>query len=231
MCKVSEKKQKYRIFLLILQSKMKMKEIYEYYPKEKINTLPIVKFDGRVFVVITERDADKAVEYLMTQRILGFDSETRPSFKKWQHHKVSLLQVSTHDTCFLFRLNQIGICDSLVRLLQDHTIIKVGLSLKDDFRQLQQRRKFEPGTFVDLQSEVKKLGVEDASLQKLYANLFGQKISKTQQLSNWEADVLSEAQKLYAATDAWACVKLYEEIQRLLKECDFTLINNIISEE
>lgn len=208
-----------------------MKEIYENYPKERIQTLPIIKFGGRVFVVTTESDAEKAVEYLMSQPILGFDSETRPAFKKWQHHMASLLQVSTHDTCFLFRLNHMGICDCLVRLLQDRNITKVGLSLRDDFRQLEQRRKFNPGTFVDLQNEVKKLGVEDASLQKIYANLFGHKISKNQQLSNWEADILSEAQKTYAATDAWACIEIYEEIQRLLKERDFTLINNIIPEE
>ena len=195
-----------------------METIYVNYPKELISTLPVVKFTGRIFVITTVSEAEKAVCYLMQQPILGFDTETRPSFKKWQHHLVSLLQVSTKDTCFLFRLHLTGMCDCILRLLCDKEITKVGLSLKDDFHQLQQRRQFTHGEFIDLQQEVKKIGIEDASLQKLYANLFGQKISKTQQLTNWEADILTDAQKTYAATDAWACINLYEKIQQLQKE-------------
>ena len=171
-----------------------MKVILDKYDKKKIQTLPCIHFDGRIIVIFTERDADKAVDYLMKQTVLGFDTETRPTFQKGKMHQVALLQVSTHDTCFLFRLNEIGLTDSIIRLLEDTTITKVGLSLQDDMRGLNQRRNFTPGTFVELQKEVKDIGIEDNSLQKIYANLFGKKISKGQQLSNWEADILSEAQ-------------------------------------
>ena len=194
-----------------------MREIFENYPKERIQSLPLTKFEGRVFVITTESDADKAVDYLMKQPILGFDTETRPSFKKWQRHTVSLLQVSTHDTCFLFRLHLTGMTKSIIRLLEDRKITKVGLSLRDDFHQLHERSPFNVGTFIDLQDEVKEIGVQDASLQKIFANLLGGKISKSQQLSNWEADILTDGQKTYAATDAWACIMIHEEIQRLAK--------------
>ncbi len=196
---------------------MKLREIFENYPKERIQSLPLTKFEGRVFVITTESDADKAVDYLMKQPILGFDTETRPSFKKWQRHTVSLLQVSTHDTCFLFRLHLTGMTKSIIRLLEDRNITKVGLSLRDDFHQLHERSPFNVGTFIDLQDEVKEIGVQDASLQKIFANLLGGKISKSQQLSNWEADILTDGQKNYAATDAWACIMIHEEIQRLAK--------------
>lgn len=202
---------------------MSMKVILDKYDKQKIQTLPCIHFDGRIIVIFTERDADKAVNYLMKQTVLGFDTETRPTFQKGKMHQVALLQVSTHDTCFLFRLNEIGLTDSIVRLLEDTTITKVGLSLQDDMRGLNQRRNFTPGTFVELQKEVKDIGIEDNSLQKIYANLFGGKISKGQQLSNWEADILSEAQQKYAATDAWACIKIHEEVARMKRDRDFVL--------
>ena len=156
-----------------------MKVILDKYDKKKIQTLPCIHFDGRIIVIFTERDADKAVDYLMKQTVLGFDTETRPTFQKGKMHQVALLQVSTHDTCFLFRLNEIGLTDSIIRLLEDTTITKVGLSLQDDMRGLNQRRNFTPGTFVELQKEVKDIGIEDNSLQKIYANLFGGKIAET----------------------------------------------------
>ena len=200
-----------------------MKVILDKYDKKKIQTLPCIHFDGRIIVIFTERDADKAVDYLMKQTVLGFDTETRPTFQKGKMHQVALLQVSTHDTCFLFRLNEIGLTDSIIRLLENTTITKVGLSLQDDMRGLNQRRNFTPGTFVELQKEVKDIGIEDNSLQKIYANLFGKKISKGQQLSNWEADILSEAQQKYAATDAWACIKIHEEVARMKRDRDYVL--------
>lgn len=200
-----------------------MKVIQDKYDKKKIQTLPCVHFGGRIIVIFTERDADKAVEYLMKQTLLGIDTETRPAFQKGQIHQVALLQVSTHDTCFLFRINEIGMTDSIIRLLEDTTITKVGLSLQDDMRGLNQRRKFTPGTFVELQKEVKDIGIEDNSLQKIYANLFGGKIAKGQQLSNWEADILTEAQQRYAATDAWACIQIHEEVARMKRDRDYVL--------
>lgn len=200
------------------------KIIYNKFDKRSISALPKVLFDGRIFVVTTEAEAEKAVDYLLSQRILGVDTETRPSFKKGRSHSVALLQVSTHDTCFLFRLNFMGMPTALLRLLEDTTVPKIGLSLRDDLLSLHKRAAFTPGNFVDLQKHVGELGVEDLSLQKLYANFFHQKISKRVRLSNWEADVLSEGQKLYAATDAWACIMIYEELCRLEKTGDYRLV-------
>lgn len=178
--------------------------------KEEIAAMPIGQFSGRVFVIYTESDADKAVEYLKNQQIVGVDTETRPSFKRGMSHKVALLQVSTMDTCFLFRLNKIGMPQSLQNFLMGATL-KIGLSLKDDFMMLRRRKDVhaEEGNWIELQDYVSRFGIEDRSLQKIFANLFGQKISKSQRLSNWEAETLSERQIKYAATDAWACVKIY----------------------
>ena len=189
--------------------------------------MPKVLFPGRIFVVCTESDAEKAVAYLKDQRIVGVDTETRPSFKRGTTHKVALLQISTQDTCFLFRLNRIGMPDSLQEFLMSDTL-KIGLSLKDDFNSLRKRQDMHPdrGNWIELQEYVGKFGIEDRSLQKIYANLFGEKISKNQRLSNWEADVLSEGQKLYAATDAWACVEIYNCLSELESTGNYEIIQN-----
>ena len=189
--------------------------------------MPKVLFPGRIFVVYTESDAEKAVAYLKDQRIVGVDTETRPSFKRGTTHKVALLKVSTQDTCFLFRLNRIGMPDSLQEFLMSDTL-KIGLSLKDDFNSLRKRQDMHPdrGNWIELQEYVGKFGIEDRSLQKIYANLFGEKISKNQRLSNWEADVLSEGQKLYAATDAWACVEIYNCLSELESTGNYEIIQN-----
>ena len=200
------------------------KIIYQKYDKALIGTLPGVHFEGRIEVVFTESEARKAVDYLLSQPILGIDTETRPTFRKGPMHQVALLQVSSHEVCFLFRLNQLRLSPSVKRFLEDVTVPKIGLSLNDDLHQLQRLGDFRAGRFVDLQDHVKEVGVEDMSLQKLYANFFGQRISKRQQLTNWEADVLTDKQKLYAATDAWACIMLYEELMRLEQMGDFTLV-------
>lgn len=200
------------------------KLIYDKIDKTYVNTLPRVLFDGRIFVINTASEAEKAVDYLLDQDILGVDTETRPSFRKGRVYTVALLQVSTHDTCFLFRLNLTGITPAIKRLLEDTRIPKIGLSLHDDILSLRKRGEFEPGNFIDLQKHVCELGVADLSLQKIYANLFHQKISKNVRLSNWEADVLNNRQKLYAATDAWACIMIYEELVRLEESGDYTLV-------
>ena len=201
-----------------------MKTIYNKFDKAKISTLPRVLFKGRIVVVLTERDADKAVRYLLSQPILGVDTETRPSFKKGQMHQVALLQVSSYDVCFLFRLNQLGLSPSVKRLLEDTRVPKIGLSLRDDLLSLHKLADFNAGYFIDLQDHMREIGVEDLSLQKLYANFFAQKISKREQLTNWEADILQDKQKLYAATDAWSCIMLYEELMRLEQTGDYELI-------
>jgi len=200
------------------------KLLYNKYDKSRIASLPRVLFEGRIVVVLSDFEAERAVDYLLSMPILGVDTETRPSFKRGVVHRVALLQVSSYDTCFLFRLNHIGISPVIKRLLEDTTVPKIGLSLNDDLTMLRRVADFTPGNFIDLQDHVRAIGVEDLSLQKLYANFFGQKISKHQRLTNWEADVLSDKQKLYAATDAWTCINLYEELQRLKATGDYELI-------
>lgn len=177
--------------------------------KEEIAQLPLEEFTGRIITINTKSDADKAVEYLQRFPATGFDTETRPSFKKGQHYKISLMQIATDDTCFLFRLNYIDIPESLQSFLKSHDVLKIGLSLRDDFGAIRKRTDIAPGNFLDLQNFVGKYGIEDASLQKIYAILFGKKISKGQRLSNWEAELLTESQKKYAALDAWACLRIY----------------------
>lgn len=201
-----------------------MKTLYNKYDKALISQLPTVSFEGRIIVILTPGEAERAVNYLLSQPILGVDTETRPSFKKGAQHKVALLQVATYDTCFLFRLNHIGMTPAIRHLLEDTTVPKIGLSWHDDVCSLQRLGAFTPGFFVDLQHHVREIGIEDLSLQKLYANMFSQKISKRQQLSNWEKDVLDDKQKLYAATDAWACIMLYDELQRLEQTQDYQLL-------
>ncbi len=180
-------------------------------------------FKGKIIVINRISDVKKAVNYLLQQPILGFDTETKPSFKKGRVNKVALLQVSTHDIAFLFQLNAIGITDDIIKLLEDKKITKVGLSLSDDMRALSQRRKFKQGDFIDIQEIVKKIGIEDMSLQKIYANLFGKKISKSKQLSNWNTEILDDKQKKYAALDAYACICIYEKIMELLASHNYIL--------
>ena len=207
------------------------KIIYDKYDKGLISSLTRVVFPGRIFVIHSQREAESAVDYLLKQPILGVDTETRPTFKRGEHHKVALLQVATYDTCFLFRLQHTGITPAIIRLLEDTTVPKVGLSWHDDLHNLQKDAPFTAGLFIELQHEMGRIGIEDMSLQKLYANLFGQRISKSERLSNWERDVLSEKQEQYAAIDAWACIRLYEEIMRLEATGDYELRKQEQNEE
>ncbi len=204
-----------------------MRQIYNKYDKKLIAALPREVFEGKIVVVLNDGEAERAVSFLLSQDILGIDTETRPSFRPGQQHKVALLQVSTTDVCFLFRLNSLGLSPAVRRLLEDTTTPKIGLSLKDDLMMLHRLGDFTPGNFIDLQDHVSEIGVEDMSLQKLYANFFGKKISKREQLSNWEADILSDKQKLYAATDAWACIRLFGELQSLKSTNNFNLVKVI----
>ncbi|EKY00031.1 3'-5' exonuclease [Hoylesella saccharolytica F0055] len=202
------------------------KIIYNKFDKKAITELPLLNFPGKIIVIVSEGEAERAVDYLLSSDILGIDTETRPSFRKGETHKVSLLQVATRTTCFLFRLNYIGITPAILRLLENREVPMVGLSLHDDILSLRKRTEFKPGMFIDLQNIVGDIGIEDLSLQKLYANLFHQKISKRQRLTNWDSDVLNDKQKVYAALDAWACINLYEEICRLKNSKDYCLTIN-----
>ena len=182
--------------------------------KNEISAMPTVAFEGRIITIDTPQAVDQAIIALSKESHVGIDTETRPSFRKGVQHDVSLIQLSTADTCFLIRLNRTGMPASLVAFLENKDIAKIGLSLHDDYQALCKRRKFKAGGFIDLQKEVGKYGIEEMSLQKIFAIIFAQRISKSQQLTNWENDVLTDKQKLYAATDAWACLKIYNELNQ-----------------
>lgn len=181
--------------------------------KEELSGFVQEKFTGRIIVVQTIDEALKATAYLSGFNAIGFDTETRPAFKKGVSHQIALMQLSTEDTCFLFRLNLIGLPDCLAEVLVNPAIKKIGLSLKDDFTAIHKRKPLSPINFIDLQPFVQDYGIEDMGLQRIYGILFGKRISKGQRLSNWEADVLSDAQKLYAALDAWACLRIFNELK------------------
>ena len=191
--------------------------------KETINTMARVTFNGSIKVVESLWDIEKAIFYLEKSSVIGIDTETRPSFKKGEAHLVSLLQLATDNECYLIRLNKVGLTPSVVKLLENPQILKIGLSLKDDFMMLQKRASFKPEGYIELQEYVSTFGIEEKSLQKIFAILFGEKISKGQRLSNWDAELLSIAQQEYAAIDAWACLKIYHKLEELRQSGDFVI--------
>lgn len=180
--------------------------------KEAVNQLPPVQYEGGIQVIDTIDRARVALRELTRARIVGFDTETRPSFRKGYLHKVALMQLSTDDYCFLFRLNKLGVFDLLKDFLENPDVKKIGLSVHDDFQVLSRSGELAPEGFVELQSFVKQYSIADTSLQKIFAIVFGQRISKSQRLTNWEATELTSEQQRYAAIDAWACLRLYRHL-------------------
>ena len=186
--------------------------------KEVVDTLPVLEYEGRMIVVVDRMEQHApAVSALRQSRLIGFDTETKPSFVRGQHNKVSLVQLATADTCYLFRIHKTGLSKELLDLLCDSDVVKVGISLKDDLHMLLQRARFVPHSWVDIQSIVGQVGIEDLSLQKIYAILFGKKISKSQRLTNWESATLTDKQQMYAAIDAWACLDIYHTLKPFIK--------------
>lgn len=181
--------------------------------KEAISTMEVVTFSGKIVVVESAEDAIKEFKYLSKFKIVGVDTESKPSFKKGKSNKVSLLQVSTQDRAILFRLNKIGNIDELVAFFENKNQLKIGLSLRDDFLVLREFITFTPLGFIDLQDIVDKYKIGEKSLQKIYAILFGKRISKSQRMSNWENETLSPSQQLYAAIDAWTPLQIYNALQ------------------
>lgn len=180
---------------------------------EDVAQLEPVRFDGEIIVVETVRDLLRACEVLSAQKIIGFDTETRPSFTSGMVNKVALLQLSTDDVCFLIRLNKVPLDKALIAILQNENIAKVGAAVQNDIAALNALRHFKARGFIDLQNEVGRFGIEDRSLRKLSGIIIGKKVSKAQRLSNWEAQTLTPQQQQYAATDAWVCIELLRRLQ------------------
>ncbi len=192
-----------------------MENISDYKPRisrEEIDSLPIQNFSGKIYFVDTMDKFNKVFPLLEKEKLLGFDTETKPSFKKGVKHDVSLLQLSTGQEAFIYRLNKIGLPRALVGILADARIKKVGLAIHDDIAALKKLNHFHDNGFIELQTFVKDFGIVDNGLKKIAANVMGIKISKRQQTSNWEQEILSEAQIEYAATDAWVCYEIYNKL-------------------
>lgn len=180
--------------------------------KTELAELDAETYSGKITVIDNPDDAAKACSRLESVRLLGFDTETKPSFKRGERHVVALLQLSTLDECFLFRLNKMGTPKCIIDLLENENVTKVGLSIHDDFLNLHKRFNFTPGGFIDLQSFVKAYKIDDNSLSRIYGILFDKRISKGQRLSNWEAPTLTPHQQEYAALDALACLNIYNHL-------------------
>lgn len=182
--------------------------------KNLIQELPLTSFEGEVIIVDVPEKVKDAVEYLNQFAVLGVDTEARPSFKRGVHYPTALVQVATLERCYLFRLTHVGMPKELAEIFANPAICKVGLAFKDDLNGLRRRRDFKPANCVDLQSIVCKYGIMDLGLQKIFAIIFGKKISKAQQLTNWENSHLTPEQAKYASTDAWATLSIYLELQK-----------------
>lgn len=185
--------------------------------------MPKVVYEGAIHVIDSTAETERAIAGLSRQKVVGIDSETRPSFKKGKTNPVSLLQVATHEHCFLFRLNKIENPEALIKFLESDRVKKIGISLRDDALSLHRRYEFTPGGWIDLQTYIAPFGITDRSLQKIYAILFGEKISKSQRLTNWEADELTPAQQNYAAIDAWTCLRIYDYLNELERTGDYVI--------
>lgn len=184
----------------------------EYITRQELDELPLKAFEGEIAVVDQISKLESAVNYLSKEKMIGFDTETKPSFKRGHVNHVALMQLATGKKAFLFRLNKIGLPESLKKILSNPEILKVGVAIHDDIKGLQRIGRFTPAGFIELQHEVKDYGINDFSLKKIAGIVLGVRISKSQRLSNWESDELTEAQQCYAATDAWISFRILHSL-------------------
>ena len=186
--------------------------------KESISNLPLLQFKGKIRIITNKKSLEKAMPTLKSAKLLGFDTETRPSFKKGQSFNISLIQFSTEDEVFLIRLNRSQLAEEICDILSNPEIIKTGVALHDDIKGLQKLRPFEAHGFVDLADIGKNMKIKQLGLRNLAGMLIGGRVSKSAKLSNWNAPQLTQSQLTYAATDAWVSLLLYQEMKKLSKE-------------
>ena len=180
---------------------------------ETLALLPVGQFGGQIVVIDSKKGFQEACNRLLSEPVIGFDTETRPSFKAGTQNKVALLQLSAPGVCYLFRLCRVRLDKALIKVLESRTTLKVGAAVSGDLQGLQRLRRFRPDGFVDLQSLVGEWGIADKSVRKMAGIVLGLRISKAQRLSNWEAATLTPSQQMYAATDAWICTEIYNKLQ------------------
>ena len=181
--------------------------------KDEVNNLKIGAYQGTIYVADDKKSAGKAIAMLQNEKLLGFDTETRPSFKKGEQYKPSLLQLSAEDFAVLFRLHKTGLPKGLLNIFESKEIVKVGIAIDRDLRELKEMAPFDENGFIDLNSLAPQKGFENVGVRRLAAMVLGIRISKRQQTSNWEAEQLKPAQIEYAATDAWVCREIYLKIK------------------
>lgn len=181
---------------------------------EEIEPMEYISFPGKIYVISSRGpELDHAIAYLSEQRMIGFDTETKPVFVPHSpQNKTALLQLSGEDEAFLFRLNKMGLPKEIADIMADRSITKIGAAVTDDIRGLCKHTHFVPGRFMDLQEFGYYFGIREKAVRKMAAIIFGKKVSKREQCSNWEADPLTESQQLYAATDAWICLEMYKQL-------------------
>lgn len=185
---------------------------------QELNILPVKHFEGETFVVDDLKKLKEVLPLISSEKLLGFDTETRPNFKKGRTNHVALLQLATRDKAFLFRINKIGLPSAVTKILSDKNIIKVGAAIRDDIRTLKLASPFAPQNFVELQDFVEYFDIESKGLSKLAAIVLNFRISKSQQLSNWENETLTAAQINYAATDAWVGYEIFQKLKELSEQ-------------
>lgn len=179
---------------------------------DEINALELKKYEGKVNIITTAGDISKALKKITKEKVVGFDTETKPAFKRGEYNHVSLIQIATEKEVFLIRVNITGLTEELIAFLENKNILKIGVALRDDIKDLRKLRDFKPGGFVELNKVVTEIGIESNGLRKLTAIILGFRISKSAQISNWESEKLTDKQIYYAATDAWVCLKMYQEL-------------------
>lgn len=180
-----------------------------------IESLDLISFTGEIVLVDSPKQLDSALTELENAEVLGFDTETKPSFKKGEKYSISLLQLATDKKAYLFRLNKIGLPDNLKMILENEKITKVGLAIRDDLKGLNELKSFKPGNFLEIQDLAKTKGLKSQGLQTLTEEIFEKRLSKKAKLTNWEAMKLTDAQLLYAATDAWIGLKIFDHLKSI----------------
>jgi len=185
--------------------------------KEEVAELELIQYVGPIQVIDTMEAFDREIDQIAQQPVLGFDTETRPSFKKGKTYPTSLIQLSSLEKAWILRVNRTGYPEKLLNMLSGETPLKIGLGLQDDLRRLRADFQFEPGGFLDLQNYVQAFRIDEKGLKKISGIVLNRRISKSQQVSNWDAEVLTEAQLRYAATDAWVCLMIYNRLRESIK--------------
>lgn len=181
---------------------------------EEINELELQRYEGKVHIIAQPDQVAEVMRKIAGEKVVGFDTETKPAFKKGEYNHVSLIQIATSKEVFLIRTNITGLTDELIAFLSNKKLLKIGVALRDDIKDLRKLREFMPGGFVELNKLVKEIGIESNGLRKLAAIILGFRISKSAQISNWESEKLTDKQINYAATDAWVCIEMYRELVR-----------------